>query len=128
MTIKGETSRVQTIAAAIANLDDDERRCLMSRVNNGMLDQISAAEAAEQKKVRLASVSAARAKAMVDLAASNTMAYLDGMLRRAGLPTVEKFAEAGPAAIDKLLASASRPLTTAERLEFKGRLHALRLA
>jgi hypothetical protein len=50
------------------------------------------------------------------------------MLRRAGLPTVEKFAEAGPTGIDKLLASASRPLTTAERLELKSRFHALRLA
>jgi hypothetical protein len=116
------------IAKAMTQLSAEEKRKFLDQLNSGMIEQISASEAADQKKTRLASVSAARAKTMVDLAAHNTLAYLDGMLRRHGLPTLEKFAEAGPTGIDKLLASASRPLTTEARLELKGRLHALRLA
>jgi hypothetical protein len=116
------------LAKAMATMPADEKRKFLDKLNAGMIEQISAAEANEQKKVRLGSVRAARVKAVTDLSTSNEMAFLDGMLKRAGLPTVEAFAEAGPVAIDALMASASRPLTLEQRLEVKGRLHKLGLA
>jgi hypothetical protein len=116
------------IAAAMATMPADEKRKFLDKLNAGAIEQISAAEANEQKRVRLDSVRAARAKASVDLSAKNTMSYLDGMLRRSGLPVLEQIADQGPAMIDKILAAASRPLTMQERLELKSRLHHLGLA
>jgi hypothetical protein len=116
------------VAQAMALMSPEEKRRFLEKLNAGVIDSISAAEAAEQKKVRLSSVRAARAKAYVDLAASNALAFLDGQLRRAGLPVLEQIAEKGPAMIDNMLASARKPLTMEERIELKGRLHRLGLA
>jgi hypothetical protein len=122
------TISADELSKAMATMPVDEKRRFLERLNSGMIEQISAAEANEQKKTRLDSVRAARSRAFTDVAASNTMAYLDGMLRRAGLPTVETFAEQGPAMIDSVLASARRPLTAEQRMELKSRLAQLRLA
>jgi hypothetical protein len=116
------------MAKAMALMTPAEKREFYDKLNNALVAEISASEAHDKKRVRMESVRAARAKAMTDLAASNEMAFLDGMLRRYGLPIVEEFAARGPDAIDKLMASASRPLTTELRLELKCRLHKLRLA
>jgi hypothetical protein len=116
------------LAKAMSTMPADEKRKFLDKLNNGMIEQISAAEAADAKRVRLASVRAARTKAVTDLATSNELAFLDGMLKRAGLPTVEVFAERGPVAVDALMASASRPMTIEQKFEVKGRLHRLALA
>jgi hypothetical protein len=118
----------EDITKAMSLMTPAEKRSFLEKLNAGAIEQISAAEANEQKKVRLDSVRAARAKAFNDLAAHNTMAYLDGMLRRAGLPVVEEIAAQGPAMLDAVLASARRPLTMQERIELKSRLHRLNLA
>jgi hypothetical protein len=118
----------EELAKAMSTMPADEKRKFLEKLNSGMIEQISASEAADAKKVRLGSVRAARVKAVTDLATSNELAFLDGMLRRAGLPTVEAFAERGPVAIDALMASASRPMTLEQKFEVKGRLHRLGLA
>jgi hypothetical protein len=116
------------IDAAMKTMPAAEKRQFLERLNAGAIEQITNEEAATNKMARFASIRAARVKSLTDQAAANELNYLTGMLKRSGLPPLEVFAEEGPVALDSLMAATTRPLTIEQRLEVKGRLHALGLA
>lgn len=114
-------SAAQEFAAAVSTMGAAQKREFLRELNEIVAADAAKAEAKEEKQRRLASVKAAREKARADLTAKNSIAWIDGLLRRAGAPSLEEIAEAGPSKLDSMLASAQR-LSVEDRLDPEDRV------
>jgi hypothetical protein len=111
-----KTDHLAAVVAALESLPPELKRELADRLNVVATEKISAQAANHTKKLRTAMIAAARSERHPDFLLS------EGILRRANISIDEA---TSVAELDKMLASATRPVSHQDRLTVKSALFRL---
>jgi hypothetical protein len=111
-------SNLDPILRTLSALTSEQKRELVQRLSAENLAEVSAAAAETAKKTRLARIAAARGEG------NPAFQLVQGALARAGIAIEEA---TSVAALDKLFANATRPVSVEDRMTIKAGLHRLGL-
>jgi hypothetical protein len=111
-------SSLDTIIKALESLPAEQKRLLAERLNVEVIAEVSANDTAKAEKVRIAKIAAMRDDR------NAAFRLVEGALARAGIKVEEAV---NVAALDKLFANATRPVSVEDRMVIKTSLSRLGL-
>lgn len=111
-------TNIDQVLAALSKLSPEDRRQVVDRLGAEAITELAAAAEEKAKKTRISRISAMRAERDPEFR------IIEGALSRAGIK-IEDVVDT--LTLDKLFASAIRPIDAENRMVIKAGLHRLRL-